>query len=66
LGVYAVRKRRKEMFDVFATVLKCIGILGGCTILLAGAFAAVMLVLSPVFVIKEWFEVRKKEKGKRR
>ncbi len=54
------------MFDVFATVLKCIGILGGCTILLAGAFAAVMLVLSPVFVIKEWFEVRKKEKGKRR
>lgn len=54
------------MFDVFATTLKYIGILGGCTILLAGAFAALMLALSPVFVIKEWFEVRKKEKGKRR
>ena len=44
------------MLDVLEAILKYTAIAGGCGILLAGAFAFVMIILSPIWMVKEWLE----------
>jgi hypothetical protein len=50
------------MIDVFTMILKYTAIVGGVGILAMGAFAFVMMMLSPIFMVKEWLEMKKKEK----
>ena len=50
------------MVDVFALILKYTAIVGGVGILAMGALAFVMMMLSPVFILAEWLEMKKKKK----
>jgi hypothetical protein len=50
------------MVDVFTMILKYTAIVGGVGILAMGAFAFVMMMLSPVFILAEWLEMKKKKK----